>query len=132
MTSLRRWRAWPLALAGLAATALLLAACTPGHTLRPGSPVGRWGDAEDRKTHLTLEDDGTARGHDGCNGFGGRWELIDDTVVLRDTVMTLVACQGGEHWLGGMDSAVVIGDVLHVLDDEGHEIGVLPRQSAAD
>lgn len=127
MTTGRMWSAAPMALAGLAVTALLLVACAPGDTIRPESPVGRWGDADVDKTHLTLEEDGAALGHDGCNGIGGRWELVDGTVVFRDTYMTLMACPGGEHWLGGMDSAVVIGDVLHVFDDEGHEIGVLPR-----
>ncbi|NLP86134.1 META domain-containing protein [Microbacterium sp. CFH 90308] len=131
MTPLRRWNATPLALAALTVTTLMLAACTPGHTLRPGSPVGRWGDADDHEAHLTLEEDGTALGHDGCNSFGGQWDLVNGTVIFDDMYTTLVACPGDEYWLGGMDSAVVIGDALHVLDDEGHEIGVLPR-SAAD
>jgi heat shock protein HslJ len=132
MTSLRKRNTVPAALAAVAATTMLLAACAPGHTLRPGSPVGRWGDADDRKTHLTIEEHGRALGHDGCNSFGGQWELVDGRVVFSDMLMTLVACPGGDYWLSGLDSAVVIGDVLHVLDDEGHEIGALSRDVAAD
>jgi heat shock protein HslJ len=124
MTPLRRRLAWLVAI--LTAVALLTS-CVPGSTLAPGSPVGRWGSADDTQTHLSLLEDGTALGNDGCNGMGGEWRLEDDTVIFVEMFMTLMACPGHDSWLGGMASAVVIGDQLYVFDSEGDQIGILPR-----
>lgn len=95
-------------------------------------PVGRWGDAHDSGVYLELSPNGEMRGHDGCNGFGGKWETTEDTITFRDTAMTLVACMGDtDEWLGGLASALVIHDHLYVLDAEGDQIGVLPRAPEA-
>ena len=128
MTTIRQRNAVPVVLAALVVMSLLLSACVPGHTLRPGSPVGRWVDADDHQTHLTLEEDGTALGNDGCNSIGGQWELVGGTVVLGDMLTTLMACPGDDYWLSGVAGAIVVEDVLHVLDAEGNEIGVLSRE----
>jgi heat shock protein HslJ len=126
MTSLGR-RAGLTALVAVP-LALALASCTPSPTLTTGSPVGRWGDVDDGGAHVTLLADGTARGHDGCNGIGGKWSVAHhSSVVFTDMMMSLVACPGGDHWLSSMSSAVVVGDLLYVLDADGDEIGILPR-----
>lgn len=124
MTSLRRRSA---RLAAAVAGILLLVSCSPGPTPTADSPVGRWGDVDDDGTYLSLLDDGTALGSDGCNGIGGKWTLVNDTVSFPETHMTLIACTGGDYWLGAMASAAVIGDLLYVYDSEGEQIGVLPR-----
>lgn len=124
MTSPRRRLGW---LVAVFAAVALLTSCAPGPTLAPSSPVGRWGSADDAETHLTLLEDGTAHGNDGCNGMGGQWRLEDGTVIFVETFMTLMACPGEDSWLGGIASAVVISDQLYVFDSEGDQIGILPR-----
>jgi hypothetical protein len=114
----------------LVAAAFALASCASAQTPDPHTPIGRWGDPGEERTSLTFLEDGTVLGYDGCNSVGGSWTLTEGTVVFRDTYMTLMACPGDEQWLGGMASATVIGDLLFVLDEEGSELGVLPRVAA--
>lgn len=111
----------------LVAAATALAACGAATGLAPANPVGQWGRVADDANYLTILDDGTAGGRDGCNGFGGKWMLEDGVVEFADVYVTLVACPGGDQWLSRLDSALVVGDLLYVRDREGEVIGILPR-----
>lgn len=117
---------------GVVVAVLALSGCAPAAPSQStGDPVGTWGTVAERSPHLVIETDGTMGGHDGCNGFGGAWEQPGPSApaVFRDTVMSLVMCDGHDGWLTAVRSAVVDGDLLHVLDDEGTVLGTLPRTS---
>lgn len=129
MTSLARPAA---AVVAMLCAAMALTACGPATGLAPADPVGQWGRVADDANYLTIVDDGTAGGRDGCNGFGGSWALDDGVVEFTDMYMTLVACPAGDHWLTGLDSALVVGDLLYVRDADGDVIGILPRIPLSD
>lgn len=104
------------------------AAAAPGSS--SGDPVGTWGTAGDRSVHLVLEADGRLGGNDGCNGFGGSWSQADAEapVEFHDVVISLMYCDGVDQWLNAGRSAIVAGDTLHVLGEDGAQIGTLPRR----
>jgi len=95
-----------------------------------GDPVGTWGTVADRSAYLVIEPDGKMLGNDSCNGFSGAWEQAEPSapIVFHDTVMSLMMCEGTNAWLTSGRSAIVDGDVIYVLDDEGEVLGTLPRE----
>lgn len=96
-------------------------------TASGGDPVGQWGEIGDGKTFLTLSEGGTVTGNDGCNGTGGTWRLDGSVVYFDDMIMTLVMCEGQDSWLQPVTTALVDGDTLHILDENGYVKGTLPR-----
>ena len=126
-----------LGLVTLLTVAMSLTACAPDTAGDPnpsaphatGGPAGQWGEIAEESAYLTINDDGTVLGHDGCNGLGGNWHVADDVIHFDDMVTTLIMCEGRDTWLGLLKTAVVDGDTLHVLDEGGEVVGTLPRVS---
>ncbi|TFV98544.1 META domain-containing protein [Leifsonia flava] len=108
-----------------------MSGCANGSSGGGGTdPVGTW--AESTKTdapELTLEDDGSVAGTDGCNQLTGTWKAADDGVTFGAFASTMMACDGVDAWLGMATSATIDGDSMAVKDESGKEIGTLKRAS---
>ncbi|WP_394554044.1 META domain-containing protein [Agromyces sp. MMS24-JH15] len=92
--------------------------------------VGTWGDPTTGEPYLSLAEDGTLTGSDGCNRLAGGWELDEaDQIEFGDVASTLMACEGVDTWLSGLDVATVSGTTMTILSDDGAEIGRLERTS---
>jgi heat shock protein HslJ len=112
--------------AALALT-LATAGCAAGSS--SDSFVGTWGDADsDSAPSLTIEQDGTFSGTDGCNRLAGTATFDGDTIDFGDTASTLMACEGVDTWLNGLDTGTVVDDTLQISDRNGDVIGSLPKQ----
>jgi len=134
-------RARTLVVAGVVLLALALVvtylavAWSPGFTLAVAAPapptddpVGQWGEIGERSAYLTILEDGTVTGSDGCNGFSGTWSLTGGVVKFSDMVTSLMACPPRDTDLRGPAvTGVAKGDRLYVLDADGHVSGILPR-----
>lgn len=96
-----------------------------------GDPVGTWGTVVNGSASIVVAADQTFGGTDGCNGFSGRWEQPSPTepIVFTDTVTSLVMCEDLGAWLSAGRSALVNGDSLYVLDENGSVLDVLERTS---
>lgn len=118
-----RRSAW-LGIAAAASLALALTGCTSGAGGDDESPVGTWvnGDAQ-----LELAEDGALSGTDGCNQLSGQWTQDGDVIDFGTVASTMMACEDVDTWLNGLQTATQDGDVLHILDTEGVEIGTLER-----
>lgn len=95
---------------------------TPGPT---PVAVDSWSSAAKGEPRLTLYDDGTLGGFDGCNAFGGTYVRTDDLLELHLGYGTLMACIGVDLWLRDASSAHIDGDSLLVYDATGNRIGTL-------
>ncbi|RLP77483.1 META domain-containing protein [Mycetocola tolaasinivorans] len=83
----------------LAALALTACASGPGSSSVPSEKdlVGTWVPTTIYSTqpHLTLADDGTWTGSDGCNGTSGTWKVTPSgTLSVTAGPSTLIACEG--------------------------------------
>lgn len=108
----------------LALLALGGCAGTPsGHAV-----VGGWGSTATGQPHLTIEDDGTFSGSDGCNALSGTGEIDGDEIDFGSITSTLKACDGVDEWLAKAATGNVKGDTMTVLDDSGATIGTLKRE----
>ncbi|WES65990.1 META domain-containing protein [Microbacter sp. GSS18] len=113
----------------------LAVAWSPGFTLAAAAPapptddpVGQWGEISERSAYLTILEDGTVAGSDGCNGFGGTWYLTGGVVEFSDMITTLMMCPPRHTDLRGPAvTGIAKGDLLYVLDADGHVSGILPR-----
>ncbi len=101
---------------------LVLTACGSAATAAQGT----WVSPEDETT-LTFTGEGLITGTDGCNMLSGTWEEDGDDVTLTGLSTTEMACPGVDVWLVDPASATVEGDVLHVFDAGGTELGELSR-----
>ena len=121
-----------------AAASLFLSSCafggpasTPASTviLLPGGLVGTWtedGSDSLQQPYISLEQDGTFRGSDGCNTLSGTWTYSDsDGVVLGDIGSTEIACEGIDTWLAQVATAQVQAGVMTVQSADGTVIGRL-------
>ena len=97
-------------------------------------PVGSWGDTSDTtEPSLTLADDGSLTGTDGCNRLSGSWRLEDDDLVYFDAVAsTRMACEGFDTWLEGLSQATISGSTMTITGADGAEIGTLERSSSEE
>lgn len=108
-------------IAGIAGLALLLAGCASTNE----SPVGTWGE-EDGPT-LTLAEDGTLSGSDGCNRLTGGWTQSEGQIDFGEVASTMMACEDIDTWLNGLATGTIKGSTLHILNASGTEIGTLER-----
>ena len=92
-------------------------------------PVGSWGDTSDTaEPSLTLDEDGSLTGTDGCNQLSGEWRLEDDDIVYFDAVAsTRMACPDVDTWLEGLSQATISGSTMTISGGDGAEIGQLER-----
>lgn len=122
-----------LAVVGGIAATLLLAGCAGEEGEDSGGdidPTGTWGDSSGTNTpYLTLEEDGTLTGSDGCNRLSGTWSVDEaDQVEFENVASTKMACEGVDDWLSQLSVAEVSGDTMTVLGADGAEIGQLERE----
>lgn len=115
-------------------TALTLSACNSGSDLIPQSTdepgaTGTWKSDDAGEPHLTLDEDLTVTGSDGCNAIATTYVLSGDVIEFKSFLSTLKACQGVDTWLSAVNTASINGDTMTVLDSAGEEIGVLHRTS---
>lgn len=108
-------------LAGAAALALCLTACSSGEEVFPGS----WGSDATGEPSLTIDDDSSFEGTDGCNHLSGQGTVSGDTFRFGNFVTTLKACEGVDQWLAKADTAQVIDGDLVVYGQDGEKIGTL-------
>ena len=114
-------------LVAVTAVALVLSGCAAGFSAAV-DPVGVWSESsDDDSPTLSLLDDGTLNGSDGCNQLSGGWEPTDDGVNFKQLASTRMACEDVDDWLSSAASATIAFDTMTVLDEDGRKIGELER-----
>lgn len=110
---------------------LVLTGCAGSSGGSSVDPVGTWGDTSDTtEPSLTLDEDGSLTGTDGCNRLSGEWRLEDDDIVYFDAVAsTRMACPDVDTWLDGLSQATISGSTMTISGSDGAEIGQLERTS---
>ena len=110
---------------------LVLTGCAGSSGGSSIDPVGTWGDTSDTtEPSLTLDEDGSLTGTDGCNQLSGEWRLEDDDIVYFDAVAsTRMACPDVDTWLEGLSQATISGSTMTISSGDGAEIGQLERTS---
>jgi heat shock protein HslJ len=122
----------------------VLAACSGGAS---ASITGQWklvsyGSADKQTPAASDVDtsieflDGKLSGNVGCNGFGGDYEVKDDTLTLGPVMSTMMFCEGpvGDQEMGTLavlkDSAkfVLDGDKLTITSADGNSVIMLARK----
>jgi heat shock protein HslJ len=114
----------------LATTAAALAGCAGSDDASGGStidPVGTWGDPS--AEYLSLADDGSLSGSDGCNRLTGTWEVEADQVRFGSLASTKMACEDVDDWLSQADAASISDSTMTVLSSTGAKIGTLEKSS---
>lgn len=90
--------------------------------------TGTWGEDAAGEPSLTIEDDGTFAGNDGCNDFEGEGTISGDTFTFGPFATIQQACEGVTPWLNIAVTATVDGDTLTVYKSNGDEIGTLDKR----
>ena len=122
----------PVATGGIAlALAFALSGCAPatvpGSSASPGA-VGTWGTEAQGEPNLTLAEDGSVSGTDGCNRLMGSWTQEGTTIEFGEIASTMMFCEGVDTWLLDVSTATIDGTTLRVMDADGAEIGTLARR----
>ncbi|GAA0425098.1 META domain-containing protein [Leifsonia naganoensis] len=121
MMSLRPARA-ALALAAVAAVVALSGCSSPGSSF-----TGTWGSSAAGQPNLTIKDDGTFSGNDGCNDMSGKGTVSGDTFTFGPFASTLKACDGVNPWLSRANTAKISGGDLVVYANGGEKVGTLAK-----
>ncbi|TQL54570.1 META domain-containing protein [Subtercola boreus] len=91
--------------------------------------VGLWTNVEpgrDRLLRLTMNDDGTVEGNDGCNNFTTTWRFAEDGSVSFGKLAILGrSCEGVVTWLNLASSAVLDGTTMVIRSMYGAQLGTL-------
>jgi heat shock protein HslJ len=90
--------------------------------------TGSWGEEGAGKPSLTIGDDGTFSGTDGCNKLSGKGTVTGDTFTFGPFASTLKFCEGVTPWLNLADKAKVDGSTLAVYRTDGDKIGALAKR----
>lgn len=119
---------------GAVISLLVLTGCLGGQGSAQGGdidPVGTWGDPSvEAEPYLSLAEDGSLTGSDGCNRLSGSWSVDEaDQVLFEDVASTRMFCEGVDDWLTGLTAAEIAGTTMTVLGQDGSEIGQLERSS---
>ncbi|MBC6493639.1 MULTISPECIES: META domain-containing protein [Microbacterium] len=99
-------------------------------TPSPGAAaVGEWASPDDPDVTLTLNEDGSFVGFDGCNGHSGDWSGPNGGVIhLEFTMHTDAGCPDGVvPWLALSDGAMLRGDALELFGPTDGTTGELAR-----
>ncbi|WP_336659615.1 META domain-containing protein [Leucobacter sp. USHLN153] len=122
----RSLRRTALALLGTACL-VSLASCASGDS---AAVAATWGDeGSPGMPFLTIEEDGSFSGSDGCNRLTGTAEIDGNSIDFGEVATTLMACEDVDTWLADLATAEVSGDELEVSDVDGDVIGTLSRAS---
>lgn len=103
----------------------------PSATDADAAVIGQWGGATEGSPVLWFAPEGRFNGHDGCNSLSGTWTESGQGFALRDMAMTLIGCPGMDTWLSRGAFVRVDGETLRVTDQDGRDIGTLPRINVA-
>lgn len=109
---------------------LALAGCAGPNDASGGStidPVGTWGDPSGE--YLSLAEDGSLSGSDGCNRLVGAWKVEADQVQFGSMATTKMACEDVDDWLSEADAASISDSTMTVLGAGGAQIGALDKSS---
>ncbi len=142
-------RRGPKVIALATVAVLMLASCAdsgsspaPAVTTRQGSPttagtpsgsgastLGRWTSTEFDGAFVSIADDGTFTGDDGCNGLGGSWKMADDgtSLELSEVFQTLMGCEEGTSWAAGPTTFSEQSGKLVVTGEGGTVLDTLTR-----
>lgn len=111
----------------LSAITFSLAACSSSDS-NENSFVGTWGTPDTHgEPSLTLEEDGSAFGSDGCNRMMGTYTADGSEITFGPLATTMMYCDGVDTWLSTGHTANVDGDVMTVFNESGESIGTLNR-----
>lgn len=81
-----------------------------------------------REAHIVLDKELRIKGHSGCNSFNGTYELKGEMLKISGSMMmTRMFCRGSNEGefikaLHSMQSYIILGEYLEVLDSNGSEI----------
>lgn len=119
---------------GAVAALLVLTGCLGAQGSAQGGdvdPVGTWGDPSvEAEPYLSLAEDGSLTGSDGCNRLSGSWSVDEaDQVLFENVASTRMFCEGVDDWLSSLSAAEISGTTMTVLGQDGSEIGQLERTS---
>ncbi|GGI40598.1 hypothetical protein GCM10010988_29880 [Cnuibacter physcomitrellae] len=117
-----------------AAFALLLGGCASGAASpssggeQPAADVaGTWAGTGDKPASLTLAEDGSLDGTDGCNRTTGHYTLDGSQVSFDLDPTTLKACLGVTLSFTALDHGRVDGDSITLYTYDGTELTTLTR-----
>jgi hypothetical protein len=108
--------------------AIVVVAALAGCSSSGSSFTGTWGSSASGQPNLTIKDDGTFSGTDGCNAMSGKGTVSGDTFTFGPFASTLKACEGVTPWLNLAHTAKVDGNTLVVYKNGGEKIGTLDKQ----
>lgn len=112
-------------LAGLGAiSALALAGCSAAATSGAG---GTWSETGDGGPELTLAEDGTFHGTDGCNQLNGQWSQDGTEVTFEGVASTMMLCVDVPGW-PSLAGGEIEGTSMTLLDADGAELTILTRE----
>lgn len=111
-----------------AATLLCLSGCAVSPA--PANFVGTWGTEAQGQPSLTIENDNTYSGTDGCNRLFGTYEIEGASIVFEPPASTMMFCEGVDTWLLNMASGRIDGDSLEIQNAKQMIIGSLTRASS--
>ncbi len=113
-------------IAAFAVLTVILSGCFPESKIV--QPVGVWSESTDANSpSLSLHEDGSVTGFDGCNQLTGAWEPTDNGVNFKQLASTQVACPDVDTWLDGAIEATISMDTMTVSGLNDEEIGTLQR-----
>ncbi|AXJ08371.1 META domain-containing protein [Arthrobacter sp. PM3] len=110
----------------VAGIALLALTGCSGPALK--SFTGSWGQSAQGQPNLTITDDGSFQGTDGCNRLTGKGSVSGDSFNFGPIASTMMACSDVDTWLSQAHTAKVDGTVLVVYGNSGDKIGTLAKQ----
>ncbi|WP_426517097.1 META domain-containing protein [Diaminobutyricibacter sp. McL0618] len=112
----------------LVVAAVIAVAALSGCASSASSFTGTWGSSASGQPNLTIKDDGSFKGTDGCNQMSGKGTVSGDTFTFGPFATTLVHCAGVNPWLNLAHTAKVDGSTLVVYKNGGEKIGTLDKQ----
>ena len=107
---------------------VLIAAFTGCSGPASTSFAGGWGQTSAGQPNLTITDDGSFQGTEGCNRLTGKGSISGDVFDFGAIASTSMACSDVDTWLSQAQTARVDGSVLVVYETGGNKIGTLPKQ----
>ncbi len=108
--------------------AVMVVAALAGCSSSGSSFTGTWGQDAPGQPSLTIKDDGTFSGTDGCNALSGKGTISGGTFTFGLFASTTKACEGVQPWLNLADTATVDGTTLTVYKSSGTKIGTLDKK----
>ncbi|WP_025155392.1 META domain-containing protein [Leifsonia aquatica] len=127
MNNLHSPRPFRTARAALTLTAVAAVIALSGCSSSASAFTGTWGSTGVGQPNLTIKNDGTFSGNDGCNNLSGKGSANGDTFTFGTFASTKMACEGVTTWLNDAATATISDGQLTVFDKGDTKIGTLPR-----